>query len=153
MSIAIRHLPCNTPEFETAARWRHDAFFEADGVPYRESRAQLRELAAKPGYEMALLAELFGVPAGLCLFVRHELEPKHDLTPWLASLIVAPEFRKHGVGRALVRAIEAHGASVGCTELYLYTAGAEPFYARLGWEARDRFDSKGEQFVLMARSL
>ena len=53
----------------------------------------------------------------------------------------------------LVRAIEAHAASVGCTELYLYTVSAEPFYARLGWAARDRFESKGEQFVLMARVL
>jgi predicted N-acetyltransferase YhbS len=153
MSINIQRLRCDTAEFETAARWRHDAFFEEDGISYAESRAQLHQLAGHQDYEVALLAELFGVPAGLCLFVRHELEPKHDLTPWLASLIVAPEFRKQSVGRALVHAIEAHAASVGCTELYLYTVGAEPFYARLGWEARDRFESKGEQFVLMARTL
>jgi len=42
---------------------------------------------------------------------------------------------------------------VGCGELHLYTITAEPLYAKLGWTVRERFDSNGEKFVLMARSL
>jgi GNAT superfamily N-acetyltransferase len=105
------------------------------------------------GYETALLAEVDGQPAGSCLFVREEIDPKHDLTPWLAALYVAPEFRKQGIATALVRAIEQHARNVGCRELHLYTITAEPLYAKLGWVTRERFEWHGEKFVLMMRSL
>ena len=151
--LHIRRLQADEPAFEIIARWRYDAFFAEDGGTFEESRDALRVWMAGLGYETALLAEIDGQPAGSCLFVREEIDPRHDLTPWLAALYVAPEFRRRGVARALVRAIEQHARGVGCCELFLYTVTAEAVYARLGWTSRDRIDSNGEQFVLMARSL
>ena len=151
--IHIRRLEADEPAFEIVARWRFDAFFAQDGGTFEESRDALRAWMAGLGYETALLAEVDAQPAGSCLFVREEIDPKHDLTPWLAALYVAPEFRKQGVARALVRAIEQHARDVGCRELHLYTVTAEPLYVKLGWIARDRFESNGEAFVLMAREL
>lgn len=143
----------DSPAFETVARWRHEAFLAEDGIAYEESRASLRALLEHQGYEVALLAEVGGEPAGICLFVRQEIDSKHDLTPWLASLYVAPAFRNRSIGQVLVRAIEAHARDVGCGQLYLYTVGAELFYARLGWIVRDRFDWHGTPMVLMGRAL
>ena len=151
--IHIRLLDANEPAFDIIARWRYDAFFAQDGSTFEESRDALRAWMAGLGYETALLAEVDGRPAGSCLFVREEIDPKHDLTPWLAALYVAPEFRNRGIASTLVGAIEQHARSVGCGELYLYTITAEPLYTKLGWMARDRFDSHGEKFVLMARKL
>jgi GNAT superfamily N-acetyltransferase len=151
--LHIRRLTADEPAFEIVARWRYDAFFAEDGGTFEESRDALRAWMDGIGYETALLAEVDGQPAGSCLFVREEVDPQHDLTPWLAALYVAPEFRKRGVASALIRAIEQHARDVGCEELYLYTVTAESLYARLGWIARDRFESNGEQFVLMARRL
>ncbi|HET6159521.1 MAG TPA: GNAT family N-acetyltransferase [Dongiaceae bacterium] len=135
------------------ARRRYDAFFAQDGGTFEESRDALRAWMSGLGYETALLAEVDGRPAGSCLFVREEIDPAHNLTPWLAALYVAPEFRKLGIASALVRAIEQHARDLGCGELYLYTVMAEPLYAKLGWNARGRFDSNGEKLVLMARTL
>ena len=140
----IRRLEADEPAFDVVARWRYDAFFAQDGITFEESRDALRTWMDGLGYEE---------PAGSCLFVREEIDPKHDLTPWLAALYVAPEFRNRGIASALVGAIEQHARSVGCGELYLYTITAEPLYAKLGWTVQDRFDSNGEKFVLMARSL
>ena len=151
--IHIRRLDADEPAFDIVARWRYDAFFARDGITFEESRDALRAWMRGLGYETALLAEVDGQPAGSCLFVREETDPKHDLTPWLAALYVAPEFRKLGIASALVRAIEQHARDVGCTELYLYTITAEPVYAKLGWIVRERFDWHGEKFVLMARTL
>jgi GNAT superfamily N-acetyltransferase len=151
--VRVRRLEANEPAFDIVARWRYDAFFAQDGGTFEESRDSLRTWMGGLGYETALLAEVDGQPAGSCLFVREEIDPKHDLTPWLAALYVAPEFRKRGVASALVRAIEQHARTVGCSELHLYTITAEPLYAKLGWIAQDRFESSGERFVLMARSL
>ena len=151
--LHIRRLEADEPAFEIVARWRYDAFYAQGGGTFEESSDALRAWMAGLGYETALLAEVDGQPAGSCLFVREEIDPKHELTPWLAALYVAPEYRGRSVATALVRAIEQHARGVGCSELHLYTITAEPLYAKLGWTVRDRFDSNGEKFVLMARSL
>jgi predicted N-acetyltransferase YhbS len=154
MSVAIRRLEADTPAAELAARWRYDAFFAGGGDTLENSRAALFDfLRAQDGYEIGLLAECDGKPAGLCLFVRAEIDAKHDLTPWLAALFVAPEFRRRGIGEALVRAIEDHARQVGTTTLHLYTLEAEAFYARLGWQTRECFIWHGEEMVLMVRDL
>jgi GNAT superfamily N-acetyltransferase len=151
--LRIRRLELDEPAFDIVARWRYDAFFAQDGITFEQSRDALRTWMGDLGYETALMAEVDGRPAGSCLFVREEIDPKHDLTPWLAALYVAPEFRGRSVATALVRAIEQHARDVGCVELYLYTITAELLYAKLGWTMRERFDWHGEPFVLMAREL
>jgi GNAT superfamily N-acetyltransferase len=151
--LHIRRLQADEPAFDIIARWRYDAFFAEDGGTFEQSRDALREWMDGLGYETALLAEVDGQPAGSCLLVREEIDPQHDLTPWLAALYVAPAYRKQGIATALVRAIEQHARDVGCRDLYLYTVTAEFLYAKLGWTVRDRFESNGAQFVLMARTL
>jgi GNAT superfamily N-acetyltransferase len=111
--LHIRRLRADEPAFDIIARWRYDAFFAQDGGTFEESRDALRAWMDGLGYETALLAEVDGQPAGSCLFVREEIDPKHDLTPWLAALYVAPEFRKRDIASALVRAIEDHARDVG----------------------------------------
>jgi GNAT superfamily N-acetyltransferase len=130
--LRIRRLEADEPAFDIAARWRYDAFFAQDGITFQESRDALHAWMGALGYETALLAEVDGRPAGSCLFVREEIDPQHDLTPWLAALFVAPAFRKRGIASALVRAIEQHARSVGCDELFLYTITAERLYSELG---------------------
>lgn len=152
----IRPLEPDTPEAELAARWRYDAFFADTGETFEDSRAALLDfLRRQDGYEIGLIAECDGRPAGLCLFVREEVDPnpRPDLTPWLSALYVAPEFRGRGLGAALVKAIEDHARAVGTRTLHLYTTEAEAFYAKVGWSVRDRFTQNGEAFTLMARQL
>ncbi len=156
MKVAIRRLLPDTPEAEIAARWRFEAFFADGSDTFENSRAALLDFLRHQGeYEIGLLAECDGQPAGLCLFVRDEAEPnpRPDLSPWLAALFVAPEFRSRGIGAALVKAIEDHARGVGTKTLYLYTSEAEPFYAGLGWIVRDRFTQNGEPCAPMAREL
>ena len=156
MSLMIRQLMPDTPEAELAARWRYDAFFADGSDTFENSRGALLDfLRQQDGYAIGLLAEYDGKPAGLCLFVRDEAEPnpRPGLTPWLAALFVAAEFRGRGIGAALVKAIEDHARKVGTKTLYLYTSEAEAFYAGLGWSVRDRFTQNGEANALMAREL
>ena len=155
MNLHIRRLEPATPEAELAARWRYDAFFADSGETFEDSRRALLDFLKRQDYEIALLAECDGKPAGLCLFVRDEADPnpRPDLSPWLAALYVAPTFRRRGIARALVKAIEDHARTVGTKTLYLYTSEAEAFYAGLGWRIYDRFTQNGEANALMAREL
>lgn len=56
-----------------------------------------------------------------------------DLSPWLASLYVAPPARGRGLGAQLVRAAVDYARGQGVPRLYLFTPAHAPFYARLGW--------------------
>src|SRR6516225_6813335 len=86
-------------------------------------------------------------------FWPSEMEPNHDVSPWLTSLFVVPEHRRKGAGAVLVRAIEDQARQRGFSRLYLYTTEAVEFYARLGWTVLDHTHWKGFDTVFMVRDL
>ncbi|MER8491828.1 GNAT family N-acetyltransferase [Mesorhizobium australicum] len=145
--------PMNGHDIEVVARLRIAAFFEGTGRTLEEDAAGLRNLLTSDGLEKALVARVNEVPVGTCLLVRHELEPAHDLTPWLAGLVVDADHRGKGTGTALVKAIEAHAASAGVETLYLYAWQARDFYVALGWDAIEVCEQDGETMMLMSRRL
>jgi GNAT superfamily N-acetyltransferase len=61
-----------------------------------------------------------------------------DLSPWLASLFVAPPARGRGFGAGLVRAAVELAAQLGVPRLYLFTPEHADFYRRLGWREYQR---------------
>lgn len=61
----------------------------------------------------------------------------------LRSLVVAPEYRKLGVGRRLVARLEADARADGVRQLVLLTESAETFFRTLGYRVIER-SSVGE---------
>ena len=140
-------------DVETIARLRLAAFFECASRTLDEDMAGLRGLIAGDGFEAAFVARDRGQPIGSCLLVRDEIDSPHDLTPWLAGLIVEEAYRGNGVGAALVRTVEAHAVSAGIGTLYLYTWQARGFYEALGWTALETFEQDGAPMLLMSKTL
>lgn len=152
--IQTRILRPSDPEISVCARWRTGEFSDVLGTSIEEEEKALRELAADQSRQVALLATCDGVPAGTCLLVTSEIDPQHDVSPWLVGLYVAPEFRGRGVGRTLVAAIEEHAQLRSIPRLYLYTDDSEvPYYRNLGWIVADCVDWKGLPTNLMVRVL
>ena len=82
-------------------------------------------------------------PAGAELIGSVSLLPEDDprlpsYTPWLASLYVVPAWRGRGYGSALVRQLLSGAARLGVPQVYLFTAGQQDFYQRLGWRPREQ---------------
>ncbi|ANT53513.1 GNAT family N-acetyltransferase [Mesorhizobium amorphae] len=140
-------------DVEVLARMRLDAFFEGTGRTLEKDIADLNRLSAGDSFEAAFVARDGDVAIGTCLLVRNELEPAHELTPWLAGLVVDAGHRGRGIGTALVGAVEARAASIGVDVLYLYTWEARDFYARLGWAAVETFEQDSGPMQLMSRKL
>ncbi len=150
MSLVIERMDAQSDAIAQVWRWRHDEWLHEFGFTPEQSESQLVEFLQEcPPNEAALLARHDGRPAGTCLLVRDELDQRHDVTPWLAGLFVAPEFRCQRIGAALVKAIEDRARDFGFDGLYLYTSGAEEYYARLGWRLIEHFDWDGEASSLM----
>jgi len=125
-------------------------------VKHFDAPVSVNEVAKSigPGLaKAALAAKVDGKPIGTCLLVESEIEPNHDVSPWLAGLFVVPEHRRKGAGAVLVQAIEDQARQRGFSRLYLYTTHAVGFYARLGWSVLDHTNWKGLDTALMVRDL
>ena len=141
-----------TPELAICARWRASAFSVLKASFEQELRS-LELFASDQSHGVALVAKADGEPVGTCLLVESEIEPDHDVSPWLAGLFVVPEYRGKGVGAALVRAIEDQARQRELSRVYLYTTHAVGFYKRLGWKVMDRTNWQGFDTALMDRDL
>ena len=102
---------------------------DADALPLR-----LQRLAANRG---AALVAVQGqdVVGFATVHVLSVLNRPRDVA-WLTALVVASSGRRVGIGRALVRAVEAHALAQGCERLSVTTHedrnGARAFYPALG---------------------
>lgn len=140
-------------DVDAVVELRFAAFFGGTDRTPQQDAVGLLGIVEEQAFDHALVAEIDGIVVGSVLLVAEELEPMHDVSPWLAGLVVAPGHRGRGIGAALVRAIEARAAGLECPVLHLYTSEAEPFYAALGWSVADRFVQDGCPEVLMTRAM
>ena len=141
-----------TPELAICARWRASAFSVLKASFEQELRS-LELFASDQSHGVALVAKADGEPVGTCLLVESEIEPDHDVSPWLAGLFVVPEYRGKGVGAASVRAIEDQARQRELSRVYLYTTHAVGFYKRLGWKVMDRTNWQGFDTALFDTAL
>ncbi len=75
---------------------------------------------------------------GSVSLLQNDDERIRDYSPWLASLLVLPEYRGRGYGIALVEHCVQVAAMLGVPRLHLYTAGQRAFYEKLGWASVDQ---------------
>jgi N-acetylglutamate synthase-like GNAT family acetyltransferase len=92
----------------------------------------------------ALVAICDGMPTGTVSLKMIDLPERPDLTPWLASLYVLPDYRGRGIGRDLVRAAQAAAKEAGIKKLYLFTHTAYELYEKEKWIFLEESSWKGE---------
>ncbi|WP_167858484.1 GNAT family N-acetyltransferase [Methylobacterium nonmethylotrophicum] len=136
------------------ARWRWEAFARGQGRTLAEVAAA--EAATAAGTDpmprtWVLLAD--GQPVGMASLAAHDLDPRPDLTPWLAGVFVAPHARGRGHAARLVAAVEAGASDLAIPTLWLYTRSAEGLYARIGWRTVETFPYRDRTYALMRRDL
>ena len=142
------------PEMAPAvADWLLDAFRHDLSPSHDELIAKL--LAQKAPAEETFILFADNAPVGTASLVTNDLPSRSDLAPWLASVLVRPEFRGKGYSAPLVQHVEAAATASAVKVLWLYTWSAEPLYARLGWErvGLERDSDRNIEVVLMKRDL
>jgi N-acetylglutamate synthase-like GNAT family acetyltransferase len=73
-------------------------------------------------------------PIGMCS-LRGNDGIRPDLTPWLGSLVVHPDYQRTGVAPKLMHAVKLKARQLGFNQLYLFTFDPTlpTYYAKLGW--------------------
>jgi len=123
------------------------------GLTLEQVEARLQEHLNRDSIPLTVVAILDQLPVGTASLTLDDLSSRPDLSPWLASVYVLPEYRKQGIGSQLVSAAEEISQRLGIQKLYLFTPDQELFYAGLGWSVLDHTEYRGEQVVIMSKLL
>ena len=86
---------------------------------------------------------------GSAALIENDMDSRPELSPWLASVFVAPAYRNAGVGGALVRHVMQTAARSGIQTLYLFTPDRAAFYEKLGWQCLGEEVYRGHRVSLM----
>jgi N-acetylglutamate synthase-like GNAT family acetyltransferase len=71
---------------------------------------------------------------GAASLVEYDMTINREYSPWLSGVLVKEEYRKQGVGRQLVQAIELEATKLSFEDIYLFTFDRAHFYQYLGYE-------------------
>ena len=86
---------------------------------------------------------------GTVSLLLEDMATNHDLSPWLANVFIAAEFRGQGLGKKVVQAAMAKAAARHIKTLYLFTEDQQAFYERLGWRLLKQEHYEGEWVSVM----
>ncbi|MBN1976389.1 MAG: GNAT family N-acetyltransferase [Anaerolineae bacterium] len=149
--MKVAHLAEHPDAIPTLASWVYNQWghwMPADIIP--ETLAREFEKRTIPSCIPETFVAVEGhAPLGTASLVIHDLAARRDLSPWLAAVYVAPEFRNQGVGSALVQAVTDEAQALGVERLYLFTPDKMSFYGRLGWQALERTKHQGRDVTVM----
>ncbi|MFN8511752.1 MAG: GNAT family N-acetyltransferase [Thermomicrobiales bacterium] len=139
---------------DTIAHWHWEQWGHTDPADSLASRmAHLRRCTNRDRIPAAFVALDETELCGTALLVTDDMTTHPELSPWLASVFVAPAHRGKGIASALVRHAVQQAAAMGVARLYLFTETARELYEKLGWRAIAEDHYEGQPVTIMAIDL
>ncbi len=136
-----------------ASAWLWEEWARHKGRTAAQVEARMASRKATAGPEQTFVVLEDGIPVATASLVHHDLDPRPELTPWLASVYVDPPFRGRGHAERLVRAVEDAARAGGVRRLWLHSEHAVGLYAKLGWIADGPEVDHGHPVTLMHKDL
>lgn len=142
--VRIAFLADHVDVIPQLARW-----FEKDWAPFYapggpgNAEDDLRETANRDQLPIGLVAMKGDIVCGTAALKMESVSTTPEFSPWLAALLVGPEFRGQGISRQLITAVIELATTLGFPEIF---CGTDPRFADVvlpGWI----FVKKVEYFV------
>jgi GNAT superfamily N-acetyltransferase len=102
---------------------------------------------------VGLVAFLDSEPCGVAALKADSISTHKHLTPWIGGGMVAPQFRRQGIGARLVSALEAVARGLGFTTVYSGTSTANSLLVREGWQFMEVVQHDGEAISIYEKAL
>lgn len=133
------------------AAWHHAEWsYLNPGRSLQERIAEMREDLKGNAIPTTFVAEDDGELLGSACILADDMSSHPELSPWLASVYVAAQHRKKGIGSILVKRVMQHAQENGVKRLYLYTPDQAQLYARLGWQVHSEETYNGTPVTIMS---
>lgn len=137
------------PEFiPLIAQWFVDEW------QYHSVEFQVKRLEAcrtSKTYPLTLVGFLDGKVVATAQIILDDMEDRPELTPWFASLLVLPEYRRRGIGRRMIQAAIRCQEEYRIEKLYLFTEDQQELYRSFGWKNLEEAVYHGDQVTVMVR--
>ncbi len=84
-----------------------------------------------------------------------DIEERRDRSPWVLGLIVGPDHRGTGIGRALTEHLTQWSTENGIPDVWVATGDAEGFYSRCGWTETEKLvcAAQGQYVTILRKTL
>jgi GNAT superfamily N-acetyltransferase len=132
------------------AAWHHDEW--AYLRPGDTIEARTKRLCAELGFRQiptTVVAFCGQQVLGSAQLIKHDMDTRMELTPWLAGVYVSPDYRCQGIAAALIGRIIEEARALSVNKLYLYTPSAEKYYLRHGWSMVEQIIYHNTPVVVM----
>jgi GNAT superfamily N-acetyltransferase len=151
MALAVTTIAASPHLAEPVARWLWEEWGRKKGRPFERILARVSSRTARNGLEQCVVLLDDATPAATASLVAEDADSRPDLSPWLASVFVAPAARGRGYGRVVVTAVESAAREAAIPTLWLFTDSAAGLYASLGWRDAGLLEENGKTYALMRR--
>ena len=84
---------------------------------------------------------------------KEDMDTRKQLTPWLASLFVKPEFRGQGIATRLIKFCTQYAQQRGFKNVYLFTEDQTEFYKQRGFRFIETLEYRNAEVDLMSHRL
>jgi len=152
--MTIINLSQEPHQIPTLAQWHHAEW--ADLNPGQALEHRIEKMQAYLSNKLIPSTFIYKHEdqlAGSAAIIESDMDTRPELTPWLASVYVAPEFRRQGIGSELVKHVMLQAKTAGVAKLYLFTPDQAGFYAKLGWTAMAEEYYSDHRVTVMSVSL
>jgi len=150
MGTTIEYLADHPEVIPTLAQWQHAEWGHIrPGDTVEARRARIESWSNRDRIPLAVVALEDGEVLGSGSLIAYDMETRMELTPWLAAVFVGEQYRRKGIGAALVRRIMDEAGRLDIPLLYLYTVHSEKFYAALGWTLLEHSSYREQKVAIM----
>lgn len=133
------------------AQWHHAEWSYLNPARTLDERIrEMREDLEGKAIPTTFVAENNGELLGSACILADDMSSHPELSPWLASVYVAEQHRKKGIGSVLVKRVMQHAQESGVKRLYLYTPDQAELYAKLGWHIHSEEPYNGTPVTIMS---
>jgi N-acetylglutamate synthase-like GNAT family acetyltransferase len=134
--MTILNLTQEPHQIPTLAQWHQTEWADLNpGQTLEQRMERMQAYLSSKLIPSTFIYKQEGQLTGSAAIIESDMDTRHELTPWLASVYVAPEFRRQGIGARLVKHIMLEAETAGIAKLYLFTPDQADFYKKLGWKA------------------
>ncbi len=154
MSLQIAYLDEHVDSILSLATWHHETWHTVTPhLSVADRIAGFERRARRGSIPTGFVALIDSTVVGMACLVECDIDSHCHLTPWLATVLVAPAHRGKGIGSALSRRATQEASALGVSSLYLFTFDKQSFYARLGWSRLEDAQLAGLHGTIMLRIL